>query len=42
MNMYFMKSVVGKAHGDVLDIADPPKLGKNNFHQLEEAVLAQL
>ena len=42
MNAYIMKSAVGEAHGDPLDVADPPKLGKNNFHQWEEAVLAQL
>ena len=42
MNAYIMKSVVGEAHGDALDVADPLKLGENNFHQWEEAVLAQL
>ena len=42
MNVYIMKSAVGEAHGDMLDIVDPPKLGENNFHQWEEAVLAQL
>ena len=42
MNAYIMNSVVGEVHGDALDMADPPKLGKNNFHQWEEAVLAQL
>ena len=42
MNVYIMNSAVGEAHGDALDIADPPKLGENDFHQWEEAVLAQL
>ena len=42
MNTYIIKSVVGEAHRDALDVADPPKLGENNFHQWEEAVLAQL
>ena len=42
MNVYIMKSAVGEVHGDVLDVADLLKLGKNNFHQWEEAVLAQL
>ena len=42
MNVYIMKSAVGEAHGDALDVADPPKLGENNFNQWEEAVLAQL
>ena len=37
-----MKSAVGEAHRDVLDVVDPPKLGENNFHQWEEAVLVQL
>ena len=42
MNTYIMKSAVGEAHRDALDMADLPKLGENNFHQWEEAVLAQL
>ena len=42
MNAYILESVVGEAHGDALDVADPPKLGKNNFHQYKETVLAQL
>ena len=42
MNAYIMNSVVGEVHGDALDMVDLPKLGKNNFHQWEEAVLAQL
>ena len=42
MNAYIMKSVVAEAHGDMLDVADLLKLGENNFHQWEEAVLAQL
>ena len=27
---------------DALDVAEPPKLGENNFHQLEDAILAQV
>ena len=42
MNEYISKSEIGDMSGDTLDVPEPPKLGENNFHQWEEAVLAQL
>ena len=42
MNGYIGKSEVTENTSDALDVAEPPKLGENNFHQWEDAILAQL
>ena len=42
MNGYIGKSEVTENTLDALDVAEPPKLGENNFHQWEDAILAQL
>ena len=42
MNGYIGKSEVTENMLDTLDVAEPPKLGENNFHQWEDAILAQL
>ena len=42
MNEYIKRSGISKQAGDKLEVAKPPKLGENNFHQWEDAILAQL
>ena len=42
MNEYIERSGVNEQAGDKLEVAEPPKLGENNFHQWEDAILAQL
>ena len=42
MNGYIGMSEVTENMSDAQDVAEPPKLGENNFHQWEDAVLAQL
>ena len=42
MNGYIGKSEVTENTSDALDVAEPPKLGENKFHQWEDAILAQL
>ena len=42
MNGYIDKSEVTENMSDTLDVAEPPKLGENNFHQWEDAILTQL
>ena len=42
MNEYIERSGVSEQVGDKLEVAEPPKLGENNFHQREDAILAQL
>ena len=42
MNGYIGKSEVTENTSDALDVAEPQKLGENNSHQWEDAILAQL
>ena len=42
MNGYIGKLEVTENTSDALDVAEPPKLGENNFHQWEDAILTQL
>ena len=42
INEYIKRSGINKQAGDKLEVAKPPKLGENNFHQWEDAILAQL
>ena len=42
MMSYIGKSEITDGNGDTLDVAEPPKLGENNFHQWEDAITAQL
>ena len=42
MEDYIGKSEVTDTSADSLEVAEPPKLGENNFHQWEDAILAQL
>ena len=42
MNGYIGKSEVTENTSDTLDVAEPPKLGENNFLQWEDAILTQL
>ena len=42
MNEYIERSGVNEQAGDKLEVAEPPKLGENNFHQWEHAILTQL
>ena len=42
MNEYIERSGVSEQAGDKLEVAEPPKLGENNFHQWEDAILTQL
>ena len=42
MEGYIGKSEVTDTSADSLEVAEPPKLGENNFHQWEDAILAQL
>ena len=42
MNEYIERSGVSEQVGDKLEVAEPPKLGENNFHQWEDAILSQL
>ena len=42
MNEYIERSEVNEQAGDKLEVAKPPKLRENNFHQWEDAILAQL
>ena len=37
-----LSSGINKQAGDKLEVAEPPKLGEKNFHQWEDAILAQL
>ena len=42
MNEYIKRSGINKKAGDKLEVAEPPKLGENNFHQCEDVILMQL
>ena len=42
MNEYIERSEINEQAGDKLEVAKPPKLGENNFHQGEDAMLPQL
>ena len=42
MNRYIDKLEVTENTLDALDVAEPPKLGENNFHQWEDAILAEV
>ena len=42
MRSYISKSEITDSNGNTLDVAEPPKLGENNFHQWEDAIIAQL
>ena len=42
MRSYISKSEITDGNGDTLDVAELPKLGENNFHQWEDAIIAQL
>ena len=42
MEGYIGKSEVTDTSADSLEVAEPLKLGENNFHQWEDAILAQL
>ena len=42
MNEYIKRSGINKKAGDKLEVAEPAKLGENNFHQWEDVILAQL
>ena len=42
MEGYIGKSEVTDTSADPLEVAEQQKLGENNFHQWEDAILAQL
>ena len=42
MRSYISKSEITDGNGVTLDVAELPKLGENNFHQWEDAIIAQL
>ena len=42
MNEYIKRSGVNEQAGDKLEVAKPPNLRENNFHQWEDAIPAQL
>ena len=42
INEYIERLGINEHAGDKLEVAEPPKLGGNNFHQWEDAILVQL
>ena len=42
MRSYIGKSEITDSNGNTLDVVELPKLGENNFHQWEDAIIAQL